>query len=65
VTLVHKLGRKSPQTIKELLDIATNHASGEVAVGATFDHRKQKAEHDKESSGGVGRQLNARGKGDR
>ena len=34
--LVHKLGRKSPRTTKELLDIATAHASGEEAVGATF-----------------------------
>jgi hypothetical protein len=37
VSLVHKLGRKGPRTIKELLDIATNHASGEEAVGAIFD----------------------------
>ena len=34
--LVHKLGRKSPRTTKELLDIATSHASGEEAVGAIF-----------------------------
>ena len=27
-SLVHKLGRKGPQTTKELLDIATSHASG-------------------------------------
>jgi hypothetical protein len=33
-TLVHKLGRKSPRTMKELLDITTNHTSGEDAVGA-------------------------------
>jgi hypothetical protein len=26
------------QTTKELLDIATSHASGEEAVGAIFDH---------------------------
>jgi hypothetical protein len=36
-SLVHKLGHKSPQTMKELLDIATSHASGEEAVGAIFD----------------------------
>ena len=35
-SLVHKLGRKGPRTTKELLDIATNHASSEEAVGAIF-----------------------------
>lgn len=33
-SLVHKLEWKSPQTINELLDIATIHASGEEAVDA-------------------------------
>ena len=41
--LVHKLGRKGSRTTKELLDIATSHASGEEAVGAIFDHPKGKA----------------------
>ena len=36
-SLVHKLGRRGPWTTKELLDIATSHASGEEAVGAIFD----------------------------
>jgi hypothetical protein len=31
--LVHKLGCKGPRTTKELLDIATNFASGKEAVG--------------------------------
>jgi hypothetical protein len=44
--LVHKLGRKSPRTTKELLDIAMNHAAGEGAVGAIFDHAKGKAKCD-------------------
>jgi hypothetical protein len=35
-TLVHVLGLYQPKTTKELLDIATWHASGEEAVGATF-----------------------------
>jgi hypothetical protein len=35
-TLVHELGREQPKTTKELLDIATRHASGEEAVGAAF-----------------------------
>ena len=47
-SLVHKLGRKSPQTTKELLDIATNHASGEEAVGAIFDRLKGKAKWDED-----------------
>jgi hypothetical protein len=53
-TLVHKLGRKSPQTTKELLYIATTHALGEGAVGAIFRHRRQKAKRDKEPNGGLG-----------
>jgi hypothetical protein len=35
-TLVQEFGCKQPETIKELLDIATRHASGEEAVGAAF-----------------------------
>jgi hypothetical protein len=31
--LVHELIRKGPHTTRELLDIATNFASGEEAVG--------------------------------
>jgi hypothetical protein len=53
-TLVHKLGRKSPRTAKELFDIETSHASGEGAVGAIFDRRKRKAGCDKESDKGAG-----------
>lgn len=49
-----KLGNKSPQTTKELLDIAITHASGEDAVGAIFNHRSQKAKHNKEPDGGFG-----------
>jgi hypothetical protein len=35
-TLLHELDRDQPNTTKELLDIATRHASDEEAVGATF-----------------------------
>jgi hypothetical protein len=35
-TLVHELGRRQPSTTKELLDIATRHASGEEVVRAAF-----------------------------
>jgi hypothetical protein len=38
--LVHELGHKGPCTAKELLDIATNFASSEEAVGAIF-HKYQ------------------------
>lgn len=41
-TLVYKIGRKSPRTIKELLGIATSHALGEDTMGAIFDHHKQR-----------------------
>ena len=37
---VHKLGRKGSRTTKELLDITTNHASGEEAMGAIFDRTR-------------------------
>jgi hypothetical protein len=35
-SLVHELDCEQPRTTKELIDIATQHTSGEVAVGATF-----------------------------
>jgi len=51
--LVHELGRKTPTSTSQLLDIATNFASGEEAVGAIFSDgaakRKQKAETTKAS----------------
>jgi hypothetical protein len=34
--LVHELGHKTPTSTSQLLDIATNFASGEEAVGAIF-----------------------------
>ena len=45
-SVVHKLGRKGSQTTKELLDIATSHASGEEAIGAIFDRLEGKARQD-------------------
>ena len=35
-SLIHKLGCLKPHTTRYLLDVATNHASGEEAVGAVF-----------------------------
>lgn len=52
-TLVHKLGQRSPRTTKELLDIATSHASGEDAVGAIFDRSKGKAKQDEDANEGT------------
>jgi hypothetical protein len=40
--LVHELGHKGPRTTRELMDIATNFAFGEEAVGAIFDDTKGK-----------------------
>jgi hypothetical protein len=40
--LIYELGRKGPCTIRELLDIATNFASGEEVVGAMFHDTKGK-----------------------
>ena len=35
-SLTHKLGCLKPHTTHDLLDVATNHASGEEAVGVVF-----------------------------
>jgi hypothetical protein len=35
-TLVHELCHEQSKTTKELLDVASQHASGEEAVGAAF-----------------------------
>ena len=52
-SLVHKLGRKGPRTTKELLDIATSHASGEEAAGAIFDRLEGKARQDEGADKGT------------
>ena len=46
-SLIHKLGCLKPRTTRDLLDVATNHASGEEAVGAVFNGGwdKGKAKH--------------------
>jgi hypothetical protein len=56
--LVHKLGRKGQRTTKELLDIATSHASGEEAVGAILDHPRGKAKLDKDIGKGTSNRSN-------
>ena len=35
--LIHKLGCQKPRITRDLLDVATNHASSEEAVGAVFN----------------------------
>ena len=52
-SLVHKLGCKGSRTTKELLDIATSHASGEEAVKAIFDHLEGKTRRDEGASKGA------------
>ena len=52
-SLVHKLGRKVPRTTKELLDIATSHASCDEAAGAIFDCLKGKAKWDEDAGEGA------------
>ena len=55
---VYKLGCKGPRTTKELLDIATSHASGKEAVGAIFDRLKGKAKRDEDASEGASNRPN-------
>ena len=40
--LVHELGRRTPTSAGELMDIAINFTSGEEAVGAIFQDDKDK-----------------------
>jgi hypothetical protein len=49
--LVRELGRSSPVDSNELFDIATSFASGEEAVGATFDGKKGKRVDDVPAEG--------------
>ena len=51
--LVHKLGRRGLWTTKELLDIATSHASREEAVGAIFNRSDRKTRRDEDASEGA------------
>ena len=52
-SLVHKLGCRGPWTTKELLDIATSHASGEEAVRAIFERSDGKARQDEGTGEGA------------
>ena len=46
------------RTTKELLDIATSHASGEEAVGVIFDSPKGKAKRDEDAGEGASNRPN-------
>jgi hypothetical protein len=51
--LIHKLGRKRPSTVGQLLDIATKYASGDEAVAATSgDTKGERAEPSPAEGGG-------------
>ena len=52
-SLVHKLGHKGLRTTKELLDIATSHASSEEAVGAIFNRLNGKVRRDEDAREGA------------
>jgi hypothetical protein len=47
-SLVHKLGCRKPHITRELLDIATNHTSGEEAVGVVFPDGRAKGKAKRE-----------------
>ena len=41
-SLIHKLGCLKPRTTHDLLDVVTNHASGEEVVGVGFSGGRDK-----------------------
>ena len=47
-SLIHKLGCLKPRTTRNLLDVATNHASGEEVVGAVFNGVRDKGKAKRE-----------------
>ena len=47
-SLIHKLGYMKPRTTRDLLDIATNHASDEEAVGVVFNGGRDKGKAKRE-----------------
>ena len=52
-SLIHKLGCLKPCTTRDLLDVTTNHASNEEAVGGVFNRGqdKGKAKHKDQDEG--------------
>ena len=65
-SLIHKLGCLKPRTTHDLLDIATNHASGEEAVGAVFSGGRDKGMAKREDQNeGPSKQRGKKNKKDR
>jgi hypothetical protein len=50
--LVQELGRNTPITANDLMDIITNLATGEEAVGAIFGSDQDKGKHKEEDPTG-------------
>ena len=55
-SLVHELGRRQPKSAKGLLDLATNHATGEEAVAAII---RRDADKGKEKEPGAGAEASS------
>jgi len=53
---VHELGRKTPTSTNQLLDITTNFASGEETVGAIFSDGSTKGKQKTEATEASGSQ---------
>jgi hypothetical protein len=53
--LVRELGRNTPITANGLMDIITNFAAGEEAVGAIFGGDQDKGKHKEEDPAGSSR----------
>jgi hypothetical protein len=53
--LVRELGRNTPTTTNELMDIITNYAAGEKAVGAMFGGDQDKGKRKDEEPEGASR----------
>jgi len=65
-SFIHKLGCLKPRTTRDLLDIATNHASGEEAVRAVFSGGQDKGKAKREDQGeGPSTQRGKKNKKDR
>jgi hypothetical protein len=60
--LVRELGRSPPVDSNELVDIATSFASGEEAVGAIFDGKKDKRTNDAPAEGSKSKELHQKNK---
>ena len=65
-SLIHKLGCLKPHTTHDLLNVATNHASSEEAVGVVFSGGQDKGKAKREDQGeGPSTQRGKKNKKDR